>query len=151
MDMATQKRSKKLPQPNFTHLSNLLREICDREFDGNGTKFAAAVGISQSHMSQILRGVKSDRGPGISTLIAVSDYLKQRGRPHTFEAMLGLEPAVAAQAQRAGEERASLEREKAAIDEERQEMRKLRESIDAVIKQLGPTPTPVPPKRRRTS
>lgn len=86
------KRTKALDKRHIGHLAKVLRPIVDERFEGKGNRFAKALGVSQSHVSQILRGENGDRGIGLPTLLAIRDYLRGIGKPMTLDEMLDLEP-----------------------------------------------------------
>lgn len=67
------------------HLADVLRPIVDERFDGNATKAAKAIGIAQSHMSQILAA--RGRGAGIHVLKRIRAFTGL-----TIDDLLGLPP-----------------------------------------------------------
>ncbi len=78
--------TKKLDRKYADHLAGVLRVILDERFDGNGTAFAEAVGVSQSQMSSILRKGGGDRSVGINVLIRLREYIGTM----SLDEMLGL-------------------------------------------------------------
>lgn len=80
--------SKKIEPHMAAHLGSLLRAIIDRDFGGNGTAAARGLGLSQSHLNQIVNGTGS--GPGLSTLIVLRAYTGL-----SIDQLLGLAPTTA--------------------------------------------------------
>lgn len=81
--LAEMGRTKALERRYAEHLARELKRILDERFGGNQTRASAAMGISQSHLSQILAG----DGAGIAVLIKVRAYTRV-----SLEDLLGLEP-----------------------------------------------------------
>lgn len=74
-------RTKALERRYAEKLAAVLKPIVERQFDNNQTRAAAAIGISQSHLSQILRS----EGAGIAVLIRVRSFIDM-----SIDDMLGL-------------------------------------------------------------
>lgn len=94
-DMSSSKqRTKRLPAKHLQRLAEIVQPIVDEDFEGNQTRFGKAIGVSQSHVSQMLRGGtdRADRGIGLPVLIALRDYLRKTGRPYSLDELLALEP-----------------------------------------------------------
>lgn len=111
------------------HLAGLLRPIVAGEFHGNATAFARAVGISQSQMSQVLKGSKGDRGVGVGSLVALRNYLQME-----IHEMLNLPPLRSASSKPASAPPNELQ---AAVEA----------ALVSLVSQgrLSPPPTPAPP------
>jgi transcriptional regulator with XRE-family HTH domain len=75
-------RSKALERRYAEHLASVLKPIVERDFE-NQTQAARAMGIAQSHLSQILMG----EGAGIAVLIRVRAFTGM-----SLDQLLGLPP-----------------------------------------------------------
>jgi type IV secretory pathway VirB10-like protein len=75
-------RSKRLEPEYAEHLATVLRPIVAEQFDNNQTRASEAMGIAQSHLSQILMS----QGAGIAVLIRIRAFLGNM----TIDDMLGL-------------------------------------------------------------
>lgn len=87
-------------------VSKVLQEIVRDHFDGNQRKAADALGMSGAHLSNLIAGLEG-RGPGLSVLIAMSDFTNRSiddilGRGprrndkwiHALESLLQMYPRV---------------------------------------------------------
>lgn len=79
---------KKIEGRYIEHVVRILRHVVDTEYDGNQTRAAKGLGMSQPHLSNLLSGT-SDRGPGLQTLIVLRHKTNQ-----SIDALLGLPPVA---------------------------------------------------------
>lgn len=88
--MASKKR---IDRRYIEHFATELRRFSDALYDGNDTRAAAALGISQAHFSHLVSAKSQgpgSRGPGLSVLL----LMRQRtGR--SIDELLGLPPPSA--------------------------------------------------------
>jgi transcriptional regulator with XRE-family HTH domain len=115
--MPERKRTKRIDTRHLHHLARIVQAIVDEHFDGKGARFAAHIGVSQSHISQILRGGRGDRGIGLPVLIALREYLAKTGHPQTLDQMLALDPVDD-------------------VTGERQEINRLRQAVEIITSRL---------------
>jgi transcriptional regulator with XRE-family HTH domain len=124
--MTESKRSKRLQRRHLDHLALILRPIVADKFEGKGARFARAIGVSQSQISQILRGGNADRGVGLPVLIAIQDYLRKEGLSYSIDELLDLNTV----SDRTGESR------------EVQRLRAVVEQMTHVLERIAPPPPP---------
>lgn len=77
-------RTKRLDPKCVASVARAVRELIERDFEGNQTAAAKALKVSQGHVSHVLNS--EDRGPGLPFLIALREYT---GR--SIDSLLGLE------------------------------------------------------------
>lgn len=70
-----------------THLASIVRRVVDEDFGGRQRQAEKGLGISQSHISQLLRGGAGDRGPGLAVLLRLREYTQL-----SIDELLGLPP-----------------------------------------------------------
>lgn len=133
------KRSKRLDRRHLDHLAKIVRDVIGERSQG---EFAREIGVSQSHVSQMARGGRSDRGVGLPVLIAMREYLRKIGRPQTLDQLLGLDPIPTPAAIVVVE------------PVEADELRRLREAVEQINARLGHPESSrehvrLPPARRR--
>lgn len=97
---------KKIERRYIEHVARELDGVVNNQFEGNQTRAAKGLGISQAHLSHLIAA--EGRGPGLSVLLRMRDYTGK-----SIDALLGLPPVP-------GEElterlRAALETEVARI------------------------------------
>lgn len=79
---------KRLDPKYLAHLSGIVKKVIDRDFGGTQRGPAEkALGISQSHISQLIRGEHGERGPGLPVLLKLREYTGM-----SLDALLGLPP-----------------------------------------------------------
>lgn len=83
--LVTVAKTKRVTTAVLEVFSAVLKAWVDKEHGGNQTRAGRALGVTQSHVSAMLGGV---RGPGLNTLILMRD---QTGL--SIDQMLGFEPA----------------------------------------------------------
>lgn len=65
---------RRLEDKYLTNLANFLRRLLDEKYAGKQRGRAEKeLGISQSHLSQILRGPRATRGPGLRVVIKLHE------------------------------------------------------------------------------
>jgi transcriptional regulator with XRE-family HTH domain len=69
------------------HLCGVLRPIVNERFDGNATRAAKAMRLTQPQLSQILLGKKSARSAGVSALVRIRAFVGM-----SLDDLLGLPP-----------------------------------------------------------
>lgn len=81
---------KRVEDRYLDHLAMVVRGILDRDFGGKQRGQAEKkLGITQSHISQLMRGSRATRGPGIDSLLQLRKYSGL-----SLDALLGLPPAT---------------------------------------------------------
>lgn len=78
---------RRIDDRHYDHLAVVIRKVIDSRFGGVQRQAERELGISQSHISQILRGSKADRKCGLATLIKLREAT---GIP--LDELLGLDP-----------------------------------------------------------
>lgn len=76
-------RSKALERRYAEHLASVLKPIVEKDFENNQTRASRAMGIAQSHLSQILMS----EGAGIAVLIRIRAFTGM-----SIDQLLGLPP-----------------------------------------------------------
>lgn len=77
-------KTKRVSRTVLDAFAAVLKKWVDEEYKGNQTHAGKALGVTQSHVSAMLNGV---RGPGLNTLILMRDKTG-----YTIDQMLGLDP-----------------------------------------------------------
>jgi plasmid maintenance system antidote protein VapI len=86
MEMPPKKsRSKRIPREYLENLGRIVGEIVDRDFGGIQRRAEVGLGISQSHISSLIRA--EDRGVGLEVIIRLRNYTKR-----SIDELLGLPP-----------------------------------------------------------
>lgn len=85
--MGRDEPEKGLTDDEREHLATILRRVRDTRCEGNGTELARLIGVSQSQLSQILRGKKSQRSAGIPVLKRIRAFTGL-----TIDDLIGLRP-----------------------------------------------------------
>ena len=88
--MAPKKRSKRIPKAQAEALARHVREYIDREHGGVQRRAEKPMGISQSHLSALMRP-EDRRGPGLDVLLRLRIILRM-----SIDDLLGLAPFAAA-------------------------------------------------------
>jgi transcriptional regulator with XRE-family HTH domain len=84
--VAAARAKKKIDDAYIAHVARELAKLVDERFDGNQTRAAKALGMSQPHLSHLIAGT-SGRGPGLSVLILLRHYTNR-----SIDSLLGLPP-----------------------------------------------------------
>ncbi len=84
----TEKRrlTKKIPRELSEHFAREVKAYVDTHHEGNGTKAAESLGLSQPHLSQLMSAT-ADRGPGLSALLLFRKVMNR-----SVDSLLGLPP-----------------------------------------------------------
>lgn len=81
--------TKRLDPKYLAHLADVVKTVVERDFGGIQRGAAEKrLGISQSHISQLIRGEHGERGPGLPVLLKLREYTGM-----SLDALLGL-PAL---------------------------------------------------------
>lgn len=133
-------RTRRVPVEPLEHFARFLRDWVLKEFEDNQTHAAKALGVTQGHISAMMRG---DRGPGLNTLILMRE---KTGR--SIDELLGF--SAPPPEENIGRMLASLELDVARI---RAEARKNLEAANAKVAEAAEAERaerrPKPPPRRR--
>lgn len=84
--VAAKKLSKRIPKPQAEAIARHVRDFIDREYGGVQRAAERGTGISQSHLSALMRP-EDRRGPGLSILIRLRSLLHM-----SIDDMLDLPP-----------------------------------------------------------
>lgn len=76
---------KRIERRYIEHVARELDALVKERFDGNQTRAAKQLGISQPHLSALIAG--EGRGPGLSVLILLRHFTNR-----SIDALLGLPP-----------------------------------------------------------
>lgn len=122
-------KSRRVSQGALDHFARTLTDWVNKQFDGNQTRAAKVLGVTQGHISAMMRG---DRGPGLNTLILLRAQVGT-----SIDELLGLGPPPI---------ETHVERMKASLDLEvarfRAEARRRLDEADAKLARLGRSPEP---------
>lgn len=118
--------AKQIDRRYIEHVARELAKVVKEQFEGNQTRAAKRLGLSQAHLSHLIAG-QTGRGPGLTVLIRLREYT---GR--SIDSLLGLPPI-------AGDElverlRATLETEVARI------RRDARQQVEAALPKVQAAP-----------
>lgn len=65
---------RKIDAQYLAGIAAFVRRLVDQEFHGNQREAERGLGISQSHLSQLMRGETAERRPGLSVLIRLHEH-----------------------------------------------------------------------------
>lgn len=88
--MAAKKRSKRIPKAQAEAIARHVRAYIDREYKGVQRQAEKGMGISQSHLSAIMRP-EDRRGPGLDVLLRLRVLLRM-----SLDELVGLPPFASA-------------------------------------------------------
>ncbi len=77
---------KKLEGQYIAHVAREIARLVDEQYEGNQTKAAKALGMSQPHISNLINGT-AGRGPGLAALILLRHVTNR-----SIDSLLGLPP-----------------------------------------------------------
>ncbi len=129
---------KKIERKYIEHVARELAAVVRDRFEGNQTRAAKSLGISQPHLSHLIAA--EGRGPGLNVLLRLRDYT---GR--SIDALLGLPPVASDEL---------TERLRAALDTEvariRRDARRIVEEAQVKVSEAeGRARARVQPRKRK--
>lgn len=83
LDPVGTKQTKRIPDKPREAFARVLKHLVDTKYEGNQTRAGEALGVTQGHISAMIRG---ERGPGLNTLL-----LMRLETGKTIDEMLGFE------------------------------------------------------------
>lgn len=122
------KQTKKIPEKPRLAFARELQRLIDAKYEGNQTKAAKALHVTQGHISALIRG---DRGPGLNVLL-----LMRLETGKTIDEILGFAASPESELQQRLV--ATVELDVARI---RAENREMNAKLDALLKERERTPT----------